>query len=148
MSPMKNIIPSGNSSVCAKTCTPCLKCNLTREEKEGKGYARVRKRRATIIIPFGHPSTVQDFSSTLGKNRSKSFSNRYVFSHPLGRYYEVSKEYKSYRNLSPNLALFIYVYVLKIGDKKDCTINCSFFRRFLMNVKYRQIFFNIVMRRS
>lgn len=68
----------------------------------------------TIIIRFGHLSTVQDFSSTLGEGgnpRSKSFSNRYVFSHPpwkdIMRFHEEYKSYEIYcRTL---LCLFISV---------------------------------------
>lgn len=99
-------------------CT-CLKCNLTgmREEKRGMCCARAKKKKAietTIIIRFGHPSTVQDFSSILGEGgnpRSKSFSNRYVFSHPpwkdIMRFHEEYKSYEIYcRTL---LCLFISV---------------------------------------
>lgn len=78
----------------------------------------------TIIIRFGHPSTVQDFSSILGEGgnpRSKSFSNRYVFSHPLWkdimRFHEEYKSYEIYcRTL---LCLFISVSTFwRLGMKK------------------------------
>lgn len=78
----------------------------------------------TIIIRFGHLSTVQDFSSTLGEGgnpRSKSFSNRYVFSHPpwkdIMRFHEEYKSYEIYcRTL---LCLFISVSTFwRLGMKK------------------------------
>lgn len=57
--------------------------------KKGMCYARVKKKdsdsETTIIIRFGHPSTVQDFCSTLGEGETPE-ANRF----PIDTFFRIS----------------------------------------------------------
>lgn len=140
VSPLKNIIPSGNSSrVCKKNLYTCLKCNLTANERGKRGcVTREWKRKIAIAerdddyYPFRSSVDSARFlldSGGGGNPRSKSFSNRYVFSHlpwkDIMRFHEEYKSYEIYCRTSLCLSTSVSTF-WRLGIKKNRTINCIF----------------------
>lgn len=102
VSPLKNIIPSGNSSrVCKKNLYTCLKCNLTANEREKGDVLREsekercdsRARRRLLSVSVIRRQC-KIFARLWGRGKPQKqivFQSIRFFASPLERYYEVSR---------------------------------------------------------
>lgn len=107
------------------------------ERKKGMCYARVKKKDAIAerdddYYPFRSSVDSARFlldSGGGGNPRSKSFSNRYVFSHlpwkDIMRFHEEYKSYEIYCRTSLCLSTSVSTF-WRLGIKKNRTINCIF----------------------